>query len=107
MSNGLTARSPASTTWSLANGDTASAGLYGRRSLDDSLMCAGPNLAPGRYVTPLSNGTPSTTASALATSSILGSLAKVAGPENRGIFVASMGPTMSPSTMRGSDWGNG
>ena len=31
-----------------ANGDTLSAGLYGRSSLEDSLMCEGPNLAPGR-----------------------------------------------------------
>jgi len=37
----------AATCW-LANGSVPVAGLYGRSSLDDSLMCAGPNLAPGR-----------------------------------------------------------
>jgi hypothetical protein len=41
MLNGLTAMSSASTTWSLANGDTSSAGLYGLSNREDSLMWMG------------------------------------------------------------------
>jgi len=53
-------------------------------------------------VTPLSNGTPSTAASARPASSILGNLAKVAGPVNLGTFVASTWPTRPPSLILGT-----
>ena len=48
MLKGFTAMSPASTTWAISNGDTSSAGLYGRSRRDDSRTCVGPNRAPGR-----------------------------------------------------------
>ena len=48
MLNGFTAMSPASATWAISNGETSSAGLYGRSSRDDSRTWVGPNRAPGR-----------------------------------------------------------
>src|SRR3954452_4263218 len=62
-------------------------------------MWAGPNRAPGRELTPESNGEPTTAMSARSTSSSRGRRAKVAGPAKRGTSVASTGPT-GPSLMR-------
>jgi len=48
MSNGLTAMSPASATCTRSNGETSSAGLYGRSRREASRMWLAPNRAPGR-----------------------------------------------------------
>ncbi|MDF9813354.1 hypothetical protein M2266_002585 [Streptomyces sp. SPB162] len=92
MLNGLAAMSPASATWASANGEASCAGLYGRSSREASRMALPPNRAPGRYETPLSNGTPTTATSAVPTSSSRGSRANVAGPAYRGMRDESMGP---------------
>ena len=52
----------------------------------------GPNRAPGRKVTPLSKGTPTTATSQRPTSSRPGRRAKVDGPAKRGTTSGSMGP---------------
>src|SRR3990172_753588 len=52
----------------------------------------GPNRAPGRKVTPLSKGTPTTATSARPNSSRVGKRAKVEGPAKRGTSRGSRGP---------------
>jgi len=56
MEKGLAAMSPASTTCWSSNGMTRRAGLKGRSKRLACRMALGPNRAPGRYVTPASNG---------------------------------------------------
>src|SRR5215212_1786258 len=90
--NGFGARSPASATWSVDHGETSIAWWYARRSFEPARIACGPNLAPGRYVTPESNGTPRTATRARSTSWSRGSRANVSGPTNRGRTRASGAP---------------
>ena len=63
MSNGVHAMSPASTTCWAAKGWTSRTGVVRRSSRDAWRTAIGPKRAPGRKVTPLSKGTPTTATS--------------------------------------------
>mmetsp|Transcript_76234 Transcript_76234/g.215740 ORF Transcript_76234/g.215740 Transcript_76234/m.215740 type:complete len:228 (+) Transcript_76234:715-1398(+) len=60
MPKGVTATSPASTTWRSKRGRCCTAIMYGRISRELARTASGPNLAPGRKLQPESNGTPTT-----------------------------------------------
>ena len=72
MSNRFTAMSPRDDL-RLGERRDVLGGVVRRQQADDSRTCDGPNRAPGRSLTPVSNGMPTMATSARGTSSIRGS----------------------------------
>jgi hypothetical protein len=107
LENGVHAMSPASTTWWSANGNVPLCGLNGRRRREAWRMADGPSRAPGRYVVPVSKGTPTTATWARCTWSISGSRAKVEMPAKRGTANPSTGPRTRPGADGSSFVGSG
>ena len=91
MKPGTIAMSPKSTHDRTSNGFTSRFGLNGRSMTDAWRTAFGPNRPPTRYVTPVSNGTPTRATSTSSSDRTYGNRAKVAGPVNRGACSESSG----------------
>ena len=83
--------SPKSTHDRTSNGFTSRFALYGRSMTLAWRTAFGPNRPPTRYVTPVSNGTPTKATSTSSVVRTCGRRANVAGPVNRGVCSESSG----------------
>jgi hypothetical protein len=75
----------------MSNGLTSRFALYGRSITLAARTPFGPKRPPARYVTPVSNGTPTTARSTSSMVRTYGSRAKVDGPVKRGLLSESSG----------------